>query len=67
MSVHTSGCSFACHQRGYSSAKTQRLAQCTFKYTKKPTLKNSEFVLYNINSFLFVFFYIVVLNLYNLK
>jgi len=25
----TPGCSFACHQRGRSSAKTQRLAQCT--------------------------------------
>jgi len=28
MSVHTSGCSFACHQRGHSSAKIQRLGQC---------------------------------------
>jgi len=31
MSVHTSGCSLACRQRGRSSAKTHRLAQCTFK------------------------------------
>jgi len=33
MSVHTSGCSFACRQRGHSSAKTQRLAQSTFNFT----------------------------------
>jgi len=32
MTTHTSGCSFACRHRGRSSAKTQRLVFCTFKW-----------------------------------
>ena len=41
VSVHTSGCSFACRQRGRSSAKTQTLAQCTFN-PLTPTVANLQ-------------------------